>query len=225
MRIRWIAGVVAVVLLLSGCAGTQKQGATGTSSPDSAAQQAKSQAGGKKQWQSPPPMQIDPNKQYYATLKTSMGDIRIELWAKDAPKTVNNFVFLARQGFYDGVIFHRVIQPFMIQTGDPTGSGSGGPGYEFPDELPVKHSYDPGIVAMANHGPNTNGSQFFICSGPQCKGLDKVPNYTQFGKVVAGMDVVAKIAGVEVEPNPAKPDEKSRPKNPPVIQTVTIEER
>ena len=116
-----------------------------------------------KQWNSPPPMTIDPKKNYTATMETSKGTIEIELFAKDAPKTVNNFVFLAREGFYDGVTFHRVIPNFMIQGGDPTGSGRGGPGYKFEDEVrtnPNKHGT--GSLSMANAGPNTNGSQFFI---------------------------------------------------------------
>lgn len=175
-----------------------------------------------KQWAAPPAMQIDPAKKYHATLKTNKGDIRIELLADESPVTVNNFVFLAREGFYDGVTFHRVIKPFMIQTGDPTGTGRGGPGYRFPDELPPKHSYEPGIVAMANAGPNTNGSQFFICSGPQAKGLDSYPNYTQFGRVVAGMDVVEALASVRV--GPSGMGEMSRPLEEVRIDTVTVEE-
>lgn len=176
-----------------------------------------------KQWAAPPAMQIDPSKKYYATLKTNKGDICIELLADEAPVTVNNFVFLAREGFYDGVKFHRVIKPFMIQTGDPTGTGRGGPGYRFADELPPKHSYEPGIVAMANAGPNTNGSQFFICSGPQAKGLDSYPHYTQFGRVVEGMDVVEALASVPV--GLSAMGEMSRPLEEVRIDTVTVEER
>lgn len=175
-----------------------------------------------KQWSSPPPMQIDPAKTYHATLKTTKGDVRIKLLADESPKTVNNFVFLAREGFYDGVKFHRVIKPFMIQTGDPTGTGSGGPGYRFEDELPPRHSYEPGIVAMANAGPNTNGSQFFICSGPQAAGLNNYPNYSQFGRVVSGMDVVEQLASVPVGRAPH--GEVSRPQEEIQILGVTIEE-
>src|SRR5207302_5856543 len=116
-------------------------------------------------------------------------DIVVDLFAGEAPKTVNNFVFLARQGFYDGVIFHRTIREFMIQTGDPTGTGRGGPGYKFADE-PVRRRYTRGILAMANAGPNTNGSQFFIMHGDS--GLP--PNYTVFGEVREGMDAVDAIA-------------------------------
>lgn len=175
-----------------------------------------------KRWSSPPEMQIDPSKRYVATLKTSKGDVKIELLAGESPKTVNNFVFLSREGFYDGVKFHRVIKPFMIQTGDPTGTGMGGPGYKFADELPPRHPYEPGIVAMANAGPNTNGSQFFICSGPQAAGLNGYPNYTQFGRVIEGMDVVEALASVPV--GPSGHGEVSRPKEEIRIESVSIAE-
>ena len=120
-----------------------------------------------KQYDAPPAMQIDPNKNYTATFKTEHGDIVIDLFAKQAPITVNNFVFLAREGFYDNTTFHRVINRFMVQGGDPTGTGRGGPGYRFNDEagaLALKHD-GPGVLSMANAGPNTNGSQFFITHG------------------------------------------------------------
>jgi len=165
-------------------------------------------------------MNIDTSKTYYALVETSLGSFKIQLFADETPKTVNNFVFLSQEGFYNGVIFHRIIKAFMIQTGDPTGTGRGGPGYKFNDELPVKHSYDPGIVAMANAGANTQGSQFFICTGAQAKNLDNIPNYTQFGKVVEGMDIVQKIASVPVTAGSS--GEISRPKDPPVIKTITI---
>lgn len=226
MRAQWIVTALAALALLAGCGGVGKnQGPANNQTPAGTYQlpQKPAAPAGKKEWTKPPAMKIDPNKQYFATIKTSLGDIRVELFAKDAPKTVNNFVFLAREGFYDGVIFHRVIPNFMIQGGDPTGTGAGGPGYRFQDELPPKRSYDPGIVAMANAGPNTNGSQFFICNGPNCKNLDQIPNYTQFGKVVAGMDVVQKISSVETVMSAG--GERSKPKNPPVIQTVAIEEK
>ena len=143
------------------------------------------------QWSNPPEMQIDPSKVYKAIMETSRGTIVLELYPEYAPKTVNNFVFLASQGFYDGVTFHRVINDFMIQGGDPTGSGRGGPGYRFEDELkdnPLRH--ETGVISMANAGPNTNGSQFFITHSPQPH-LDG--RHTVFGKVVDGMDVVNKI--------------------------------
>ncbi|MBF0547831.1 MAG: peptidylprolyl isomerase [Candidatus Riflebacteria bacterium] len=177
----------------------------------------------KKQWKKPPEMQIDAAKSYLATIKTNLGSIKIELFPKEAPNTVNNFVFLSRQKFYDKVIFHRIVKDFMIQGGDPTGTGEGDAGYSFNDELPAKHSYEPGIIAMANAGPNTQGCQFFICNGDKAKKLDSRPNYTQFGKVVEGMDTVLKISSVEVVDNGN--GEISKPKQPPVIETVTIEEK
>lgn len=133
-------------------------------------------------------MTIDPSKKYSATLETSSGTIVVDLFAKDAPKTVNNFVFLARDGFYDGTVFHRVIADFMIQGGDPTGSGRGGPGYRFEDETknnPNKHKV--GSLSMANAGPNTNGSQFFI-THVETGWLDG--KHTVFGEVRSGQDVV-----------------------------------
>lgn len=144
-----------------------------------------------KQWSAPPPMTIDPKKTYRATIQTDRGDIELELYPQHAPKTVNNFVFLARKGFYDGVTFHRVIDDFVIQGGDPTGTGRGGPGYRFEDEVkgnPLRH--ETGVISMANAGPNTNGSQFFITHSSQPH-LDG--RHTVFGKVVSGMDVVNAI--------------------------------
>ena len=141
------------------------------------------------QYSAPPPMTIDPNKQYSATLHTNQGDVVVELFAKDAPKTVNNFVFLAREGFYNGVSFHRVIPGFMAQGGDPTGSGSGGPGYRFEDERNSRQHLE-GTLSMANAGPNTNGSQFFICYAPQPHLNGR---HTIFGQVTQGMDVVRQL--------------------------------
>jgi len=146
----------------------------------------------KKQWDNPPAMQIDTNKTYQATMSTSKGDIELTLYAEYAPQTVNNFIFLAREGFYDNVSFHRVISDFMIQGGDPTGSGRGGPGYSFADEFsgnPLTHEAK--VISMANAGPNTNGSQFFITHSPQPH-LDG--HHTVFGKVTTGQDVVDAIA-------------------------------
>lgn len=177
----------------------------------------------RKTWKQAPEMKIDPAKSYFATLKTSLGDIKVELLVKESPKTVNNFVFLAREGVYDGTIFHRIIKEFMIQGGDPLGTGEGDAGYSFADELPAKHSYEPGIMAMANAGPNTQGTQFFICNGEKAKKLDSHPNYTQFGKVVEGMEIVQKISSVEVGPSDS--GEMSKPKQAPVLQTVVIEEK
>jgi peptidyl-prolyl cis-trans isomerase B (cyclophilin B) len=144
-----------------------------------------------KQWNSPPPLVIDVQRTYQARIETEKGTIGIELYARHAPQTVNNFIFLAREGFYDGVIFHRVIDNFVIQGGDPTGSGRGGPGYKFADETgsnPLKH--ETGSLSMANAGPGTNGSQFFITHSPQPH-LDG--KHTVFGKVVAGQEVVNAI--------------------------------
>ncbi len=145
----------------------------------------------KQQWNSPPAMQIDPKKNYRATIETNKGKIEIDLYAQHAPKTVNNFVFLAREGFYDGVVFHRVISDFMVQGGDPTGTGRGGPGYRFEDEVidnPLTH--ETGVLSMANAGPNTNGSQFFITHAPQPH-LNR--KHTVFGKVTSSQDIIDAI--------------------------------
>ena len=145
-----------------------------------------------KKWTSPPAMEIDPKMKYTATIATVKGTIELDLYPEHAPKTVNSFVFLARQGFYDGVSFHRVIPNFVIQGGDPTGTGSGGPGYRFEDEVvgnPLKH--ETGVISMANAGPNTNGSQFFITRSPQPHLNGK---HTVFGKVTRGQEVVLAIA-------------------------------
>jgi cyclophilin family peptidyl-prolyl cis-trans isomerase len=142
-------------------------------------------------WSSPPEMGIDPKKDYKAVIKTDKGDITINLFEFQVPNTVNNFVFLAEQGFYDGTIFHRVIMNFMAQGGDPTGTGSGGPGYRFEDEFHKDLAHNkPGILSMANAGPNTNGSQFFITHVPT-PWLDG--KHAVFGEVVDGMDVLFSI--------------------------------
>lgn len=152
-----------------------------------------------KTWNTPPEMLLEPDTVYDADVDTTQGMFTIELYAKTAPKTVNNFIFLARENFYNDVVFHRIIKDFMIQTGDPTGTGSGGPGYKFEDELKTPYVYNEGTVAMANSGPNTNGSQFFICTGKDCQNLNDNPNYTIFGKVKMGMNVVHKIAETPVK--------------------------
>jgi peptidylprolyl isomerase len=141
-----------------------------------------------------PPMCIDPAKRYSAEMVTSLGTLGIALDPLAAPKTVNSFVFLARYHYFDGVAFHRIIPGFVVQGGDPTGSGSGGPGYQFEDELPKPGRYEMGSLAMANAGPNTNGSEFFIISGTQSVRLP--PLYSLFGKVVSGLEVVALLDGV-----------------------------
>jgi peptidyl-prolyl cis-trans isomerase B (cyclophilin B) len=150
-----------------------------------------------------------------ATLHTNHGAVSVELFAEDAPKTVDNFVDLAGKGFYDGVTFHRVIQDFMIQGGDPTGTGSGGPGYQFEDEL-NEHKVVRGALAMANAGPNTNGSQFFIVTAEACPWLDG--KHTVFGQVTEGMDVVDDISRVETGGG-------DKPREPVVIDRVEIAQR
>jgi cyclophilin family peptidyl-prolyl cis-trans isomerase len=167
------------------------------------------------QFANEPELTIDVNKAYTATLKTEKGDIVIALAAKYAPRTVNSFVFLARQGFYDNVTFHRVIPGFVAQTGDPTGTGAGGPGYEFPNEYDPASGFNykkAGVVGMANAGPNTNGSQFFI----SYKSIDLDPaTYTVFGQVVAGQDVLEQIT-------PRDPGSATTPGD--TLLTVVIEE-
>lgn len=167
-------------------------------------------------------MQLQADARYEAVLRTNAGDFTISLLAEQAPVTVNNFVSLARDGFYDGVIFHRIIESFMIQSGDPTGTGRGGPGYRFADELPPAMPYEPGVVAMANAGPNTNGSQFFVCTGEQSRHLNNSPNYSVFGKVIDGMDIVKKIAATPV--GKSETGEQSKPVEEVRIESVEIGE-
>ena len=167
------------------------------------------------QFASPPPMCIDPAKKYTATMETDAGPMTLELDAAKAPKTVNNFVVLARYHYYDGVVFHRVIQGFMAQGGDPEGTGAGGPGYEFENELPKAGEYQVGSLAMANAGPDTNGSQFFIVTGPA--GTSLPPDYSLFGKLTAGEETLRTIEadGNAADGPPAKVHR---------ITTVTIAE-
>ncbi len=164
------------------------------------------------QYANPPEMVIDPAKTYTATIETTAGTMTAQLFASEAPRTVNNFVFLANEGFYTDVIFHRVISGFMIQGGDPTGTGTGGPGYRFDDE-PVARQYLRGTLAMANAGPNTNGSQFFVMHAD----YPLPPNYTIFGKLSAGEEVVDAIAS-------APTGGQDRPVQPVAIKSVTIAE-
>ena len=163
---------------------------------------------------SPPEMCIDLSKRYSALMLTSKGGLTFALDALAAPRTVNNFVFLARYHYFDGIAFHRVIPGFVVQGGDPTGSGSGGPGYRFEDELPPAGRYEIGSLAMANAGPDTNGSQFFIISGPQGAGLP--PLYSLFGKAVAGIEVIVAIDAVG--------SRSGRPNERVSIESVTITE-
>ena len=169
----------------------------------------------RREFSEPPPMCIDPSKRYTATMETSMGTITIALDAATAPVTVNNFVVLARYHYYDRVIFHRIINGFVCQGGDPTGTGRGGPGYRFADELPKPGRYEIGSLAMANAGPNTNGSQFFLISGPNGAGLP--PHYSLFGKVVNGLDVVDAMQRVDTDRN-------DRPLTDVTINSVTVTE-
>lgn len=162
----------------------------------------------------PPPLCIDPDKRYSAELTSTKGTMQISLDPLAAPKTVNNFVFLARYHYFDGIVFHRIIPGFVLQGGDPTGTGTGGPGYRFEDELPPAGRYELGSLAMANAGPNTNGSQFFVISGPS--GVQLPPQYSLFGKVVKGLDVVAAIDAVGTRSG--KPTERV------TIESVTITE-
>ena len=162
----------------------------------------------------PPEMGIDPSKRYTATMETSMGTLVIALDAINAPVTVNNFVFLAAHHYYDGIIFHRIINGFVCQGGDPQGTGTGGPGYKFKDE-PVKQRYQLGSVAMANAGPNTNGSQFFLISGPS--GVNLPPQYNHFGQIVKGLDVLDAMQRVSTGRG-------DRPHEDVVINSVTVTE-
>jgi cyclophilin family peptidyl-prolyl cis-trans isomerase len=166
------------------------------------------------QFPAAPPMIIDPARTYSATMVTSKGTFEILLDPLAAPVTVNSFVYLARFHYFDGIVFHRVIPGFVLQGGDPTGTGTGGPGYRFNDELPKPGRYELGSLAMANAGPNTNGSQFFVISGPS--GVALPPLYALFGKVVKGLDVVAAIDAIGT--GSGKPTELV------VIESVTITE-
>lgn len=166
----------------------------------------------------PPPMAIDKTKSYTAVLKTTEGEITIQLNASEVPVTVNNFVTLAKKGFYNNTIFHRVIKGFMIQGGDPKGDGTGGPGYTFEDE-PFDGEYKRGTIAMANAGPDTNGSQFFIMH----QDYDLPPNYTIFGNVIKGIEVVDKIAEAKV--STSQTGESSKPANPVKVTSVEISEK
>jgi cyclophilin family peptidyl-prolyl cis-trans isomerase len=207
----FFAGAV-VLAALAACASAAPPTATpapskpaaATTKPAAPAAQPAAKSAPAKQYAKPPDMTIDPAKKYTALITTTKGPITVELLPGDAPKTVNNFVFLAREGFYDGTIFHRTIKDFMIQGGDPTGTGTGGPGYRFDDE-PIKRQYTRGTLAMANAGRNTNGSQFFIIH----KDYQLQPNYVIFGQVTQGLEVVDAIATAPAvagnEPTPSKP--------------------
>ncbi len=206
--IQW--GGIALVLVVVAVAAFFLVRSLGGSKPEAIAPTA-----AVKQWSSPPPMTIDQSKQYFATVKMAKGgQFVIQLFPQKAPITVNSFVFLARQGFYNGVTFHRVLDGFMAQGGDPTGTGTGGPGYQFANENSDLKFDKAGVVAMANAGPNTNGSQFFITFTPQPQ-LNG--GYTIFGQVISGMDVVNGLTRRNPDNNPTFPGD--------AMQSVTIEEK
>jgi cyclophilin family peptidyl-prolyl cis-trans isomerase len=171
------------------------------------------------QWKEPPAMTIDPAKKYTAKIETSDGTLEVEFFPSDAPNTVNNFVCLAKAGYYDNTPFHRIIKGFVIQGGDPTGTGTGGPGYRFADE-PISKDYTKGVLAMANAGKDTNGSQFFIVTADLRGRLPK--SYTIFGQVTSGLDVVEKLENLPV--TTSNSGEQSKPVNPVTLKKVTIQE-
>ncbi len=225
------ASVAAMALVACSSGGTATQSPLPTprpattvapTAPAAAASNSGDVASRDGKYKSPPPMTIDKSKKYTATIATNKGTMKAELYADTAPVTVNNFVFLANDHFYDGVIFHRIVAGFVIQGGDPTGTGGGGPGYKFPDEpIPANRSYEKGTLAMANSGPNTNGSQFFIClDNLTAKGaLPK--SYTIFGKVTEGLDTIDKILAV---PRTAGGDgAQSKPTEKVFMENVTIQ--
>ena len=218
--ISWLLGsiLIFIVLFAAACGGVTEVPVPETGvnkpAPAPAPQPSSEKAPEVKimEWNSPPPMTIDANKQYTATIETEKGNLVLELFAKDVPVTVNNFVFLAREGYYDGSTFHRVIPGFMTQGGDPTGTGRGGPGYKFNDEF-TEHTHIAGTLSMANSGSNTNGSQFFITYAPQ-HGLDG--KHTVFGQLKEGMDVLENLTPRDPSQNPQFEGDK--------IIRVTIEE-
>lgn len=197
-------------------AGATVTGATPCPAADGSSPRTTSFAG-------PPPMCIDPTRDYVAAIVTSKGTITVDLDPAAAPRTVNNFVVLARYSYFDGIPFHRVVPGFVIQVGDPQASGRGGPGYRFEDELPPAGAYRVGSVAMANSGADTNGSQFFIVTGPE--GVALAPNYSLFGQVVAGTEVVSAIEAIGIETGvPGHPDN-GKVTEVVTLNSVTITER
>jgi cyclophilin family peptidyl-prolyl cis-trans isomerase len=209
-----IIGVVGVGMLLTACGGPSSAPPHKTPHPV--------KIGSAQRWKSPPPMTINPAASYRATVVTSLGTFVIQLFAKQDPTSVNNFVFLARHNFYNGDKIFRIIKPFVFQTGDPNQNGTGGPGYEFQGKIPPPFPYGPGIVAYANAGPGTNGSQFFVCTGPESTALNKSPTYPEIGRVVQGMAVVERIAAVPVTTNPLT-NEDSLPTKTVLVKSITIQ--
>ncbi len=206
MRIRMALSLpVAMMVLFAGLLVTscadQETPAPSTGQPSAGWVQLPTEVGEDRpmQWDSPPKMMLDQDKEYRAIMETVHGKMVLELFSEDVPNTVNNFVFLATQGYYDGTTFHRVLPDFMVQGGDPTGTGGGGPGYRFADEF-TDHLHETGAISMANSGPNTNGSQFFICLKPQHH-LDG--RHSVFGQLVEGMDVLQKIRLRDPAQNPS----------------------
>lgn len=214
--------LLAGTLALAGCGNdsSQARGAGGSTTSSTSCPAADGSTAKQQTFSQAPPMCIDATKTYTATMTTDVGDVIIALDAKKAPKTVNNFVVLSRYHFYDGVTFHRVIPGFMAQGGDPSGDGTGGPGYTIEDELPSAGAYEDGSVAMANTGaPNSGGSQFFVITGPSGTALP--PQYALFGQVTKGMDVMRKI---EADGN-QDGSQDGKPVKVHTIKTVTIEEK
>jgi len=210
--------ILLIIFFLVGCTNQSTDQQISLSTPKPSINNNDNQGGTMNQKETslkPPAMEIDINKSHKAVLSTDKGLITIQLYAKKTPITVNNFVYLARQGFYNNTIFHRTIKNFMIQGGDPKGNGTGGPGYRFNDEA-FTGEYLRGIVAMANAGPNTNGSQFFIMH----KDYSLPKNYVIFGQVIEGLEVVDQIAEAPVEQSPN--GENSKPVNPVVVKSVEI---
>ena len=206
-----IIGAIVILVLIFSKKSSEQINTTDNTSTSSAQIE-----GGK--YMEAPKMQLDTKKKYSAAIVTNKGSMQIELFASETPNTANNFVFLSREGFFNGVKFHRIVQDFMIQGGDPNGNGTGGPGYTFADEK-IINDYTRGIVAMANRGPNTNGSQFFIMH----KDYALPKNYVIFGKVTDGLDTLDKIAEVETVDNGQ--GEKSKPTQDIIIEKVTITEK
>jgi cyclophilin family peptidyl-prolyl cis-trans isomerase len=217
-RLPYLLAAVLLLLFIAACGPAQPPVTTPTAEPVSQATQPELPGlpvvSNGQQWSAPPPMTIDPNRVYRATFRTEKGDIVTELFADRTPITVNNLVFLAREGFYDNTTFHRVIDDFMVQGGDPTGTGMGGPGYRFEDEIIGNLTFDePGLLAMANSGPATNGSQFFITMAPT-PWLDG--RHTIFGKVIEGMEVLDELTRRDPQQDPGLAAD--------VLETVIIEE-
>lgn len=225
-----VTGLTAVIIL-AGCGATPARIAAVSSPQPAAATQTagrdcwsedQRKGGGEdmpRQYTEQPAMRIDPTKTYQGTLETNKGVIQVEFFPDDAPNTVNNFVCLAEDGYFDQTPFHRIVKGFVIQGGDPTGTGTGGPGYKFADE-PVAREYERGTLAMANAGPNTNGSQFFVVLEDLRGKLPK--NYTIFGRVTEGMDVVDAIANTPTVTG--RSGENSTPTEPITLEKVTITE-